>query len=108
MIAQELFGLDVSCENFTCGMNVQRILCISSLETRATFPLVAYKGNIVDIPFENAIMDFHLDTVIIKSGNAIDHESLVGVIVAGYDGGVIAKVLGHSVSQGVRIICPLV
>lgn len=107
MIAQELFGLDVSCENFTCGMSAKRVLCISDLKARTVFPLVAYKGKIVDIPYEKALDDFHLDTVIIKSGNAIDHEGLIGVIVAGYDGGVLPKLLGHAVSQGVRIVCPI-
>ena len=107
MIAQELFGLDVASENFTCGMSANKILCISELETRTTFPLVAYKGKIIDIPLEKAIEDFHLDTIIIKSGNAIDHEGLIGVIVAGYNGGVISQLLGHSVSQGVKIICPI-
>lgn len=107
MIAQELFGLDVACKNFIRGMSAKGVLCISDLETRSKLPLVAYKGKIVDIPFEKAIEDFHLDTVIIKGGNAIDCEGLVGVIVSGYDGGVIAKVLGHSVSQGVKIVCPI-
>lgn len=107
MIAQELFDLKLASENFTCGMSSKGILCPSDLESRSTFPIVAYKGKIVDIPYEKAIEDFHLETVIIKSGNAIDKEGSVGVVVSGYDGGIIANLLGHSVSQGVKILCPI-
>ena len=66
MVAQELFGLDIACENFTCGMSIGRVLCSSKPEIRATFPLVAYKGKIVDFSYEKALEDFNLDTVIIK------------------------------------------
>lgn len=55
-------------------MSLKGILCPSELESRTTFPVVAYKGKIVDISYEKVIEDFHLDTVIIKSGNAIDKE----------------------------------
>jgi len=124
MIAQELFGLDIECKDFTCGMITGGVACTSGLcSTRprmeisfldsskpkmwATFPLVAYKGKIVDLSHKKAIDDFHIDTVIIKGGNAIDKDGNVGVIVAGYDGGVIAQLMGHSVSQGVKIVCPI-
>lgn len=107
MIAQELFGSDIACENFTCGMSIGGILCNSKPRVRANFPLVAYKGRIVNLSYEKALEDFNLDTVIIKGGNAIDKHGFVGTIVSGYDGGVIAKVLGTSVSQGIKIVCPI-
>jgi len=107
MIAQEIFGLSIACENFTCGMSVGRTLCNSKLEVRSNFPLVAYKGKLVDLTYKEALEDFNLDTVIIKGGNAIDKDGFVGTIVSGYDGGVIANVLGTSVSQGIKIICPI-
>jgi len=107
MIAQELFGLDVVCQKFTCGTSGGGILCISEPKVRSTFPLVAYKGKIIDISFEKALEDFHMDTVIIKGGSAIDNHGLVGVIVSGYDGGVLPKLMGVSVSQGIKIICPI-
>lgn len=107
MIAQELFGMDVACQNFTCGTSGGGLLCISDPEVRSTFPLVAYKGEIIDLPYEKALEDFHLDTVIIKGGSAIDSHGLVGVIIAGYDGGVLLKLMGVSVSQGIKIICPI-
>jgi len=107
MIAQELFGLDVMSENFICGTSAGGVLCISEPKIRSTFPLVAYKGKIIDISYEEALEDFHMDTVIIKGGSAIDSHGLVGVIVSGYDGGVLPKLLGVSVSQGIKLICPI-
>lgn len=124
MIAEELFGIKIDPADFICGMITDGVLCSSglcSLNTRfkagfvdesipeiwVTLPLVAYKGKVVDLTYEKAIDDFHLDTVIIKGGNAVDKERNVGVVVAGYDGGFISKILGHSVSQGIKLITPI-
>lgn len=126
MVAEELFGLKIDPSDFICGMVVDGVLCSSGLcsldprfkfkagfvdsttpEISVTVPLVAYKGKVIDMKYEDAINDFHLDTVIIKGGNAVDREGNVGVIIAGYDGGFISKVFGHTVSQGVKLITPI-
>jgi hypothetical protein len=106
-IAQELFGVDVSCTHFTSGLNISGVLCNSDRGVRGKFPLVAYKGELVDVPYEKALEHFHKETVIIKGANAIDHAGFIGIIVSGYTGGSISKVIGTSVSQGLRIICPV-
>jgi hypothetical protein len=106
-VAQELFGADISCAHFTSGMNMSGVLCNSDRSVRGRFPLVAYNGKLVDVPYEKALDDFHKETVIIKGANAIDHSGFVGIITSGYTGGSIAKVIGTSVSQGLRIICPV-
>jgi len=106
-IAKELFGVDIESANFTSGMNISGVLCNSDRTARGKFPLVAYKGKLIDMPYEQAISDFHKDTVIIKGGNAIDRDGFVGIIISGYTGGSTAQVIGTSVSQGIRIICPI-
>lgn len=106
-VAKELFGIDIDCANFTSGMNISRVLCNSDRTIRGNFPLVAYKGKLVDTPYEEAISDFHKDTVIIKGGNAIDSDGFVGIIISGYTGGSTGKIIGISVSQGIRVICPI-
>jgi hypothetical protein len=106
-VAKELFGIDLDCSNFTSGMNISGVLCNSDRAIRGKFPLVAYKGKLIDMPYEQAISDFHKDTVIIKGGNAIDRDGFVGIIISGYTGGSISQVIGTSVSQGIRIICPI-
>lgn len=106
-IASELFGQDLPCQSFTSGMIIGGVLCNSAREVRGRFPLVAYKGQLVDLPYEKALEHFHRETVIIKGANAIDADGFVGVIVSGYSGGSIAKVIGTSVSQGLRIVCPV-
>jgi hypothetical protein len=73
-VAKELFGIDLDCSNFTSGMNISGVLCNSDRAIRGKFPLVAYKGKLIDMPYEQAISDFHKDTVIIKGGNAIDRD----------------------------------
>lgn len=106
-VAKELFGIDIDCANFTSGMNISRVLCNSDRTIRGNFPLVAYKGKLVDTPYEEAISDFYKDTVIIKGGNAIDSDGFVGIIISGYTGGSTGKIIGISVSQGIRVICPI-
>lgn len=107
LVAQELFGLDWTAEYFTSGMSVGGTLCIAAKEVRGRFPLVAYKGELTETSYDEALKHFHLDTVIIKGGNAIDPEGLVGVIISGYDGGSVARVIGTATSQGNKIICPI-
>ena len=55
MIAQEFFSLKITNENITCGMSSRGILYPSKLESQITFSIVAYKGKIIDIPYEKAI-----------------------------------------------------
>lgn len=123
MIAQELFGLNIKSEDYICGVVMDGVTCTSGLSSKTRievtfkecpqkkvwvpFPLVAYKGKIVDISYHRAINDFHIDTLVIKGGNAIDKEKNVGVILGGYDGGITAKVMGHCISQGTKLICPI-
>ena len=106
-VAKELFAIDIDCANFTSGMNISGVLCNSDRTIRGNFPLVAYKGKLVDISYEEAISDFHKDTVIIKGGNAIDPDGFVGIIISGYTGGSTGQIIGTSVSQGIRVICPI-
>jgi len=107
LIVQELVDENYTTESFTCGMNNGGLLCRINPEHAAQFPLVVKNGLIVDLPYEKALEDFHLDTVIIKGGNALDREGLVGVIASGFDGGSVAKIMGTAVSQGNRIVCPI-
>lgn len=108
LIAEELFGIEQKSENFTSGFNSSGMLCRASDEVRGNFPIVAYKGKIIDMEYEKALKEnFNPETVIIKGGNAIDKEGKVGIIVSGFDGGSLMRVLGVAVSQGLKVISPV-
>ena len=107
-VAQELLGMrDLEPQTFTAGINTHRLLCVTDLDKRSPFPIVLYKGKISSKTIREALDDFHIETIVIKGANAIDHEGNVGVITAGFDGGSIAQTYGTVMSQGLKYIFPV-
>ena len=107
-VAQELLGMrDLKPQTFTAGINTHRLLCVTDLDKRAPFPVVLYKGKISSKTIREALDDFHIETVVIKGANAIDHAGNAGVITAGFDGGSIAQTYGTVMSQGLKYIIPV-
>ena len=107
LVAQELFGISIDVSTFTCGLSISGVLCNSDRDIRGEFPLIAHKGELIDATIDEALNDFHRETVIIKGANAVDRDGFVGIITSGYTGGSLAQVIGTSVSQGLQIICPV-
>jgi hypothetical protein len=107
-VAQELFGLkDLRPERFAIGINSHGLLCITDPATREPIPLVAFKGQLVKKSTREAVDDFHVETVIIKGGNAVDHDGNVGIILGGFTGGGLGETVGTVVSQGLHYIVPV-
>lgn len=107
-VAQELLGMrDLKPQTFTAGINTHRLLCVTDLDKRSPFPVVLYKGKISSKTIPEALDDFHIETIVIKGANAIDHEGNVGIITAGFDGGSIAQTYGTVMSQGLKYIIPV-
>ncbi len=102
-IAQEL-GYQYKPEKCSAGVSSRRILCVTDPDDREQFPLVFYKGKPVEKTLQEALQDFHKDTIIIKGANALDPEGDVGVITSGFDGGNVAKFIGTVTSQGLKVI----
>lgn len=106
-VAQELLGRHVEPARFTAGISTMGLLCVTDPKDRESFPIVLYKGQVVEKTIRQALDDFHKETVIIKGANAVDLEGNVGVITAGFDGGTVAAALGTATSQGVTWIAPV-
>ena len=107
-IAQELLG-DRSIEPGRCtvGLSCEGLLCVTEPESRRSFPNVFYKGKPVDKKIEEALQDYHADTVIIKGANAFDLEGHVGIITSGFNGGTVPNFIGYMTSKGLKWICPV-
>lgn len=103
-IAQELLGIETEPQRCTAGISSKRMLCVTPEEERHVLPLVVYKGEPVEKTVQEAFEDFHIETVVIKGGNAIDPEGNVGVITSGFDGGTIAATIGTVTSTGLQYI----
>ncbi|HIE30266.1 TPA: hypothetical protein EYP66_23640 [Candidatus Poribacteria bacterium] len=106
-IAQELLGIETEPQRCTAGISSKRMLCVTPEEERHILPMVIYKGEPVDKTMQEAFEDFHIETVVIKGGNAIDPEGNVGVITSGFDGGTIAATIGTVTSTGLQYIFPI-
>ena len=105
MIAQEIAGLDVDPQSFTAGISTNGMLCVTCAEERDDrIPVVLHKGELVKKTVPEVFDDFHLETVLIKGGNAVDTEGNVGVITSGFDGGTIAATIGTITSTGMTYI----
>lgn len=106
-IAQELLGISTEPQRCTAGISSKRVLCVTPKEERHVLPMVIYKGDPVEKTVQEAFEDFHIETVVIKGGNAIDPEGNVGVITSGFDGGTIAATIGPVTSTGLQYIFPI-
>ena len=104
-IAQEL-GYDVEPGLCTVGSSTTGLLCVTEPSSRKSFPNVFYKGQPVDKKIDEALQDFHADTVIIKGANAIDPKGNVGIITSGFDGGTVPRVIGTMTSFGLQAYAP--
>ena len=107
-IAQELLG-DKSIEPGLCtvGNSTDGMLCVTEPSSRKSFPNVFYKGQPVDKKIDEALQDYHADTVIIKGANAFDQDGHVGIITSGFNGGTVPNFLGYMTSKGLKWICPV-
>jgi len=103
-IAQELLGIETEPQRCTAGISSKRMLCVTPEEERHVLPMIIYKGEPVEKTIPEAFEDFHIETVVIKGGNAIDPEGNVGVITSGFDGGTIAATIGTVTSTGLQYI----
>jgi hypothetical protein len=107
-VAQEILGVtDIPPQKYTAGTICSRVLCTTDADKRSPFPIILFKGERVNKTIPEALNDFHLQTVIIKGGNAIDSKGKVGIISAGFDGGTMGATLGIAVSQGLKYIVPV-
>ena len=108
-IAQELLD-DRSIEPARCtvGISTDGLLCVTSVESRKSFPNVFYHGEAQpDKTIVDALNDFHAGTVVIKGANAVDPQGYVGIITAGFDGGTVPRFIGPVTSKGLLLITPV-
>lgn len=61
----------------------------------------------MDKKIDEALQDYHADTVIIKGANAFDQDGHVGIITSGFNGGTVPNFIGYMTSKGLKWICPV-
>lgn len=106
-VAQELLGRHIEPGRFTVGVNSSGLLCTTKVEERLPFPIILFRGEIVQKTVRQALDDFHPETVVVKGANAVDPEGNVGIVTSGYDGGTVAATIGTVTSTGMSYIVPV-
>jgi hypothetical protein len=107
-VVQELLGKPKpEPQRYAVGVNTHRLLCVTDPANRDPLPIILFEGKVSSKTVEEALKDFRRATVVIKGANAIDPEGNAGIILAGFDGGSMAKTIGTVVSQGLRYIVPV-
>jgi len=94
-------------QRYAVGVNTHRLLCVTDPGNRDPLPIILFEGKACSKTMEEALKDFRRQTVVIKGANALDPQGNVGIIMAGFDGGSMAKTVGTVVSQGLRYIVPV-
>jgi hypothetical protein len=105
-IAQEL-GYEVEPGLCTVGNSTDGLLCVTEPSSRKSFPNVFYKGQPVDKKIDEALQDYHADTVIIKGANAFDQDGHVGIITSGFNGGTVLHRLHDQQGPEIHLPCGL-
>jgi len=91
-IYEEITGKKVIPEEYAAGI-VKGSLGVSSVGKRLK-PLVLNKGQIIDLPWQEAIKAMDENSLFIKGANAFDTSGLIGILVGGEGGGTIGQALG--------------
>jgi len=105
-VAEEVLGKTVSKYGFCAGLVIDGELSVLPREERMK-AFITKHGKIVDMSLSDILKEFELNDVLIKSGNAIDVEGNVGVLLASDVGGTIGSVLGTITARGSHLIMPV-
>ena len=104
-VAEEILGKPLSKYGFCAGLIIDGELSVVPKDERMK-PIVILKGKVIDTPISDILKEFEEDDVLIKSGNALDIEGNVGVLLASDIGGTIGSVLGTLTARGSHLVMP--
>lgn len=113
-VAEELLGQPINLEHYFCGFIHANGWCRLSPELRqkGKGQLIIQNGKPIwlDFPRESIlgyISNLGPNDVVIKSGNIIDADGNVGVLVGDPDGGEAGRYLPHIIAKGINSIVPM-
>lgn len=105
-VAAELLGEDLPWFNYCAGLICDGMLASTRKEDRMR-PFVFDKGQVVEGGSRDYVAELKGGDVFIKSGNAVDLDGNVGVLVGDDKGGTIGTSIGIIAARGIHLICPV-
>jgi len=104
-IYEEFTGNKIAKEKYSVGI-ITDVLTVS--ESAGRIPaLVLKRGEVLDIPWREALPEMDQNSLFIKGANAYDTTGLAGVLVGGEAGGTIGQALGTLVVNKVPLMIPV-
>ena len=105
-VSEEILGHEIEKGRFIAGMVDEQGPCVVPLSERIK-EFVLEKGKVTNETVNEAIKRMHSGDVVIKGGNALDIDGVVGVMLASDTGGTIGQVMGIAKARGVSLILPI-
>ncbi len=105
-IVEELLNTYVEKSHYTVGVITAGTLCVTPEDDRMP-EVVFVEGEMVDIPWKQALGDFGRGDVFIKGANAVDVDGNCGVLVGDDIGGTIGGALPTLSARGCTLIMPV-
>ena len=104
-VAEELLGAPVD-KAAHCAGYIGRELSVVPAERRGR-ELVLDRGRPVDLPPEEVLNRLKAGDVVIKGGNVLDPQGMVGVFMAAGSGGTVGRYVAPALARGVELVIPI-
>lgn len=104
-VAEELLGHAFPKERYVAGFLAEELKVLPP-EAREPM-LVLDHGEPKNLSWSDILARLSPGDVVIKGGNVLDPQGVVGVYVAGEDGGTVGKFLATSLARGVEVVIPI-
>jgi len=105
-VVEEILGKKIEKERYIAGIIDEKGSCVVPMKERIK-EVVLEKGEIKDLVLEDVIDRMGPKDVVIKGGNALDIDGIVGVMLASETGGTIGRILGALKARGVPLVIPI-
>lgn len=105
-VAEEILGKGVEKERYLAGIITKGVTCTASPQERLPV-IVLEKGELVDIPWKEALQGFSAGDVLIKGANAVDPYGNVGILIGDREGGTIGASLPIVTARGAYLVVPV-
>ncbi|MFH1862673.1 MAG: hypothetical protein ABH878_07660 [bacterium] len=105
-IASRLLGREIDEVRFAAGIVRQGELDVTPREQRLP-AVILRRGQEIQAEVDEVVKDFGREDMLIKGGNAVDPDGVVGVLMAARDGGTMGRLLGIIKARGSTLLMPI-
>ena len=102
-VAEELLGKTLEKEKYVAGQIIRGVLCALHAGIRSQ-PIAFHKGEMLIVDPGTLIDKLGPHDIVIKGGNAVDHQGKIGVLMASPVGGTMGQFYMAMKAQGIRTI----